>query len=259
MENIENIEKKGYRRIFELDFLRGLAIILVMFDHLLYNFAKLAVSSENSFLFEMHRFSNFYWDHPIRIVVRLIVLAVFFSVSGASSQFSASNKKRAIEMILIAYALTIVSYLGVIIFKESSMNIDFGAIHAFGFSILIYYFFQNKKDLWSILIVAFSIVFGIFVYDKRFDIGTSLLVPFGILPYSYSAADYMPLFPWLGFFFAGGLFAKKFYQQRKSLLKKEIYPKLSNPILFMGRHSLWFYFGQQVILFPVFTLIQFFI
>ncbi len=251
----------GYR-IFEIDFLRGILICLVMLDHLMFDFYYFggiwSFNPEflNSVFLNLYKAGSFYWLHPIRYVVREIVILLFFFVSGTSTSFSRNTKVRGLIMLAIGLVLTIFSNIGNAIF-QNNLVIDFNIIHALACSMLIYYLLKNKKFFVKIAVVLASIL--IFIVVTRFDIHleTKLFLPLGITPSFYFYADYVPLVPGLSFFVLGGIVGEKFYQNKTSLLKEKSRTPLLKPLLFMGRNSLFFYFGEQVVLFVLFSLIGF--
>lgn len=245
-------ENGEYNRIFEIDFIRGVCILLVMFDHLMYNFA--ICYTEVAFLPTMNILGRTYWYSTLRTTVKPIVVATFFLISGISSSFSKNNFTRGFRIVAFALALTVVTTIAGNVSGNANLVIDFGVIHVFGFSILIYALIQNWK---SVPLVIFGCVCTFLAwYIASLDIQTTskLLLPIGVRPIGYQYGDYFSMFPWLGFFVIGGVVGRKIYGERKSLFK-EFKPKFSKPLLAMGRNSIYYYFGEQIILIPTFYII----
>ena len=257
--SLYNKSSKNYR-IFELDFFRGLAIALVLMDHLFFNLYYFGSIWNSSALFfdtifhPLKEFAFFYWNHPIRIWVRRIVIMGFFVISGISSSFSRNNRTRGFRILAVAIAITIVSAL-FSMFTNSNNTIYFNAIHVFGVCALVYYLLQNVD--WKITALVIVIVFlvGIYLGINPPNVNSLLLAPFAIYPPNIHPADMMSITPWLGFFLIGCLIGKFYYADKGSLFVKNEASRASRPILFLGRHSLLFYFGEQVVLFPIFFLI----
>ena len=69
---------------------------------------------------------------------------------------------------------------------------------------------------------------------------------------TFRTGDWMPLVPYIAFFFAGALFAMFVYQDKKSKLPRGEWER---PICFVGRNTLYIYLGHQVVLIPLFMII----
>lgn len=63
-------------------------------------------------------------------------------------------------------------------------------------------------------------------------------------------ADYMPILPWMGFFFAGAAVGLTLYKDRGTLFPRASVrlSRLLSPLQYMGRHALVFYLLHQPIL-----------
>ena len=72
----------------------------------------------------------------------------------------------------------------------------------------------------------------------------------GIRPYT---GDWMPLFPYIFFFFSGAFFSYFFYKEKKSYFKRHEWER---PVCFVGRNTIWIYLGHQVVFIPLFMLID---
>ena len=90
-------------RIHEIDFIRGILILLVVMDHIFnftMNFSSGWAGAEHlQPYYALNQAMHFYWDHPVRMVVRWICLISFCFISGISCAFSKSNSKRALQMV----------------------------------------------------------------------------------------------------------------------------------------------------------------
>ena len=87
------------KRIHEIDFLRGLLMVLVVLDHLFnllmtYN-GSWAGDAHTQPFYTIYQIAHFYWTNPVRTGVRWLCLIGFCFVSGISCAFSKNNWKRA--------------------------------------------------------------------------------------------------------------------------------------------------------------------
>jgi len=164
--NKKNIPKaKKRNRVWEVDLLRGLCIIMMLMDHMLFNFAYVVPGASNwwtirhPFFVGMHDIAIWYWTWNVRHIVRLVVVFLFIYLSGISCSFSRDNKQRFLKMGAAASIVTIVTYgLESIMAmppsphaNDFSFFIIFGILHIMAFNIgifvLIEKVFKNIKRL----------------------------------------------------------------------------------------------------------------
>ena len=179
MEETNNIEKTiKLPRIWEIDFVRGLLIFLMIMDHFFYDWAYLLRDFMGhsypypEWFINLSSFSVEYWNSPIRIGVRFAVLALFFIVCGISCNLSKNNLKRGIIILSLGILISIGSYIvGAIIHQE--IGIIFGVLSTYGVSILIYWsskklfiHLSKNNQAWKYFALALGIIFvfiGVFI------------------------------------------------------------------------------------------------
>lgn len=259
-------------RIHEIDFLRGLLMCLVILDHLfnlLMSFNKgwagVDAGSNIQPFYTIYQVAHFYWVNPARTIVRWICLGSFCFVSGISCAFSKNNWKRAAQMIALWFIILVFSNilqaltsgmdLGV-----RTMRVDFNIIGALAWSTLIYCFVQDKSWHWLMVVAIIGLLLHpICVLLSWTDWGKeAYAIPFW-RPSAEVAdqADYMPLFPYLAFFFGGAILSKFTYAvEKKSYFKQHEWER---PICFVGRHSLIIYVTHFLLLIGIFSLVGLFI
>lgn len=266
-------------RIHEIDFIRGILICLVVMDHIFnftMNFSSGWAGAEHlQPYWALNQAMHFYWDHPVRMVVRWLCLISFSFISGISCAFSKSNSKRAMQMVGIWALLFIVTNIirGALIANNfdtsvTCFRIDFNVIGVLAWSTLLYCFFEKKNWVW-LLVVA---LIGLALHPlcqvlSQTEFGHQTYVPFLWRPYvnggeipgstALMQADHMPLFPYLGFFFLGAMVSKLTYaKDKKSYFKRYNWER---PICFIGRHTLIIYGTHVLVIFAVLSLIGVFI
>lgn len=248
------------KRVHEVDCLRGILIIIVLLDHILNNFF---LHSETWYQItgaeiwhHVYLLAKFYWFCIPRQVIRQVCLFLFCFISGISCAFSKNNWKRACLMIVVYAFLAVISnFLTAwgLAGEDSSMVIDFNVIGVLAFSTLFYCFIQEqswKGLLASTLLWFLFASYGMAIiksipgsYDARVP---ALIEPRG------EVGDWMPIVPYIVFFFLGALLAYFVYQDRKPKLKRFEWER---PFCFVGRHTIWIYLGHQVFFIPLFILI----
>ena len=223
-------------RIWEIDFLRGLSIILMVGYHLLYDLGAMAgVKSLLGFTTDL---TTLAW-----LAAQYFFAGLFVILSGTSSTLSRGNVRRALKLIAVALLIT-----GVTFFFNRAATVHFGILHCLGVSILIYGLaFTRAKAL--ACATAGAALLGLSaalpLVLKGITIGSDWLLPLGIHRPGYSSFDYFPLLPWFGIFLAGVALGKSVYAQKRSLIPRRLPVTFIN---FAGRHSLLIYIVHQPII-----------
>jgi len=231
-------------RIWEIDFLRGLAIILMVFYHLGYDLKELC-GIRTLFGIEL-KLSSFFLT-----TAQYFFAGLFIFLSGISSTLSRGNVRRALKLIGVALIITVATYL-----YDPSLAIHFGILHCLGVSILIYGLtLQRSGPLTCVAAAAvvLSLSAAVSLMMNSVSLRFDWLLPFGITSSMYSSYDYFPLLPWLGIFLAGATLGKTIYAAKRSLIPKR-WPELF--INAAGRHSLLIYILHQPILLGLLYLLS---
>ncbi|MDD8020705.1 MAG: heparan-alpha-glucosaminide N-acetyltransferase [Acidobacteriota bacterium] len=230
-------------RIWEIDFLRGLSIILMVGYHLLYDVGDFI--GLKTFLGFSTDLSTLPW-----LVAQNFFAGLFVVLSGISSTFSRNNLHRFAKFGAVALLITAVTYV-----FDSSSAIYFGIIHCLAVSILIFILaFQKRKPasraIWGSLIV----ITGFFMpaLRKALTVKTSWLIPLGLFSPSFASLDYFPLIPWFGIFLLGTALGQWLYGSQKSLISQRLPETFIN---WCGRHSLLIYLIHQPIIIGFFYLL----
>ena len=249
-------------RAWELDFLRGIALIMMLFMHTSWDFR---------YEFGVDIFSyleaDWFWSfvHPVIVVL-------FVGVSGICSTFSRSNVKRGLKIL----AATLVLNIGtLIIYKVTGIPclIIFNVLSVLTCGIFLYALiaFIEKKtnanpnvaNVIMGLIGLYIVIVGCNIHymDNASDSLFFLPVGFDIAG-TPPMADYMPLFPWLGVFLLGCVIGRTCYKDKKTLFagKGKVMSAVARPVEFIGRHSLIIYLAHQpviyALLFVIFLLVR---
>jgi uncharacterized membrane protein len=228
----DNMAKKNKARnqvrIFELDFFRGIAVLLMVYFHIIFDlkeFYGLNINYQNGYIY----------------YIGLISGATFIILAGVSSSLSKNNLKRGLKILVLGILLTVItSMIG------KGTQIYFGILHLLGISMMLSHFIvklSSKVWLFILLCLSSLVIFGN-SYITQMKIDYNYLMIFGLKSSSFYSADYYPMIPWFGVFVIGILLGKILYGKKKSYL-----PFLSgfgnNPINFLGRYSLIIYLIHQ--------------
>jgi uncharacterized membrane protein len=243
-------------RIWELDFLRGFAIIMMIFDHLMYDLMYMPSFFSNFSIVDNRAF-NFltdlgydYWVSDLRFYGHLFFVSLFLIVSGISFTFSKNNLSRGLKLGVVALLITLVTYV-IELFVDGTLII-FGIIHLYALSIIIIYFIRKLiKNEIVILLISFAIiVLGLiikFYHPHYISIFSFARLPEIILGLRAFGADHFGLIPYTGIILLGTVIGKQFYSNRLSLIPSV---KISekNIFMFAGRKSLIIFVTHQIIL-----------
>lgn len=229
-----NFAKKETKRnrIWELDFIRGIAILLMIYYHI---------------IFDLNDFYNYQVSHNsgINLLVGKSSAILFILVSGVSCCLSRNNFRRGLKLAGIALTITLITIL-----YNPDFCIKFGILHFLGISIMIYPLLY-KINLFLLPVIG-TIIISAGYFFAGINVSHNYLFPFGVTSSSFSSLDYYPLFPWLGVFIYGITLGKAIYPQKKSIFKTA--PR-NNFINKAGKHSLLIYLiHQPVILFLLYLL-----
>lgn len=254
------IDKK---RIWELDFIRGICILLMIMDHTLYDLAFIfrsqwfAGEEASGFWYWLSDLArNGYFPLSLRDIIWSMAVFTFIFMSGISCSFSHSNLKRGLRLAAVALILSGFTW-GMDWFsgQENQLTIRFGILHMLATSILLYCLFRRFGQIIMVLIGLIAIACG--VYFSYIPLNTTMDY-MAILVHStadFHSADYFPLLPWFGFFLIGAAIGPWLYQERRSHFPRQEKQRWIRPVIFIGRNSLVFYLIHQPVVYGILTLI----
>lgn len=244
------------KRIVPIDYLRGLAIIYMVFFHFVYDMA---------YLLETEWGRNAYAFHS-RIVV--FDTASFILLAGVSSAFSRSNVKRGGRLLAIGILFTLVTA-----FVFPGQAIYFGILQLLGSCMVLYGAFEERlRGLPAVVMLLVSAAVFVLTYHiQRGYVGieglfqldlppellqNNLLYPYGVIKGGFASVDYVPLLPWF-FLYFGGTYIGALLVKYRDKLPGWCYADPLPPLSLMGRHSLLIYILHQPMILAVVYGLQF--
>lgn len=155
---------KKRRRIWELDFLRGLALVLMIFDHLCFDLSELpAYYSGEHFpplssldwgakgIFFIYYAASVIIESKFRLMLHYIFVTVFLLLTGISCTLSRSNLMRFFKLAafatIITCATTFLDSVG-----DFGSQIIFGILHLMATSVLLYIIIDGAVALLNLAI-----------------------------------------------------------------------------------------------------------
>lgn len=224
------------KRFWEIDFLRGIAIILMICFHIAYDLKY----------FEL---LNFNIDSTTWTIFRISIFSLFFVLVGISLSISKSRGKqfkdffiRGLKVFFWGLIITLVTY----IFMRQGF-VSFGVLHFIGLSIILAYPFLKFSYL-NLLLAVPIIVFGLYLFSVSFNFEWLLWI--GLKPSGFYTVDYFPLLPYFGIILIGIFLGKKLYPNAMRAFKQKESPSSAfvKFIDFLGKKSLLIYLLHQPVI-----------
>jgi len=261
-------------RFFELDFARGVLMVLLLLYHLVYTLGSTYqffhftgsgpepawVASSTTFWYE------FFFSEPL-LIFQLLASSSFFFLCGVSCGFSRHNAKRGYALLLLGMIETILlETMNVYFGLEAYVYI--GLLHALGISIMFYALIDHFfPSLWVDLGVgiALSLLFAIFYnHGILYDIEGIPINPVHyvypedatkhlgevFLGFATAGDDSWSPIRTSAFVFLGAACSKAVYKKRIGLWRPKS-TAWAMPITYLGRHSLVFYLAEQFIVLAI--------
>jgi len=233
-------------RLWEIDFLRGIAVAMMIVFHLLYDLNYFA---GHSFVLS----AGFWWLFArFTAVIFVFLVGVSLTLSHSRARASMSGKemtikytKRGLKIFGWGLLITALTWL----FMSGNGTIWFGVLHLIGVSIILARPLLGRRFLSLFLAFAFMIA-GLYLSTMVFDF--PWLMPLGFTPAGFYALDYLPVLPWFGVVLFGMFFGSTFYPEGKRLFHlRSKAPGALKPLCLVGRHSLFIYLLHQPVLIGV--------
>lgn len=229
-------ESNRKNRIWEIDFFRGIALLLMIIFHLVFDLNEIYGLPIN------YTSGVFYYVGKASAIL-------FMLIAGISSSFSRNNVKRGIKIFSLAMGITLATY-----FFAPDLIIKFGILHFFGVSMMLHPLFKDINKYMLLLLGTLAIIIG--NYFSSINTSIEFLFPIGIYSSNFYSSDYYPLFPWFGVFLYGMALSKVLYRGKKSIFN---FTLKDNIISFLGRHSLIVYLIHQPLTLLTLSLIMKFV
>jgi uncharacterized membrane protein len=228
MQNTKKME-----RIWELDFFRGIALIMMIYFHI---------------IFDMKEFFNYpvNYSSGLNYYIGKASAILFMLISGISCSLSRNNIKRGLKVLGVAMVITLATHL-----FNPDFGIKFGILHFFGVSMLLYPLLQRLNKYILFLIGTLIIALGSVV--SKISVSFDYLFPIGLFSDSFISSDYYPLVPWLGVFVYGAFLGKLLYAEKRSLFNISIGP---NIISMAGKRTLLVYIIHQPVIMLLLAMIN---
>lgn len=268
------------RRIWELDFLRAVCVILMILDHLtmcIDMFAPGWFGSSRWYLLGMGgsfvRFCHSWVASEQWRIAHSVVLVVFFGISGISCSFSRSNYHRGASLMCVALAYSLVTLFDEYVLGITGSFVTFGVLHFLALMMLIYalldFLCRKNKRAVSICSVGLIGIALILYFCYTPPASTPKVFAFLFPPHDFwgraslfydqgevSPGDMFTVVQYLPYFFWGAAAGPFLYRTRESLLPK-LDGKWNRPMCFIGRHALVIFIVHIPVLMGILALLSY--
>lgn len=236
-------------RFWELDLVRGAAVVMMVMFHLAYDLSFFGV-------YEFDIYSGF-WFYFARITASIFILLAGISLALIASKFGSKQGndlpieffKRGMKIFSIGLVITAATYLLI-----GKGFIVFGILHFIGLSIILAYPFLSLKKLNAVMGI---IIIAAGLYLQNLAFGFPWLLWLGLAPRSFYTVDYFPLLPWFGLILIGICLGDELYggYRRRVELRDLSNSAFVRLMAFLGRNSLAIYLIHQPFLISVLYLL----
>lgn len=237
-------------RFWEVDLIRGIALLMMITYHLIY---------------DLYYFGNYGIDanSGVWLILGRSTAILFITIVGVSLSLSYARVKDDLSTneILIKYVkrggfifslgllITIATYL----FLKGEGYVRFGILHLIGVAVILSVPLLRYKYV-NLVGAGVVIVTGFYLADLSFSFNWLLWL--GFRPEGFHTVDYFPILPWFGLVLLGIFIGKLLYPEYSRMIK---IPDLSRKkpirfVSFIGQNTLIFYLVHQPILISVLYL-----
>jgi uncharacterized membrane protein len=245
------VKKPTSDRFWEVDFLRGIAIIMMVIYHVLFDVTFLRI-----YYIDLSSIPVLLFLHPIGTMFLLLV-GVSLTLSYARVKETLTPRQRRKKFILrglYIFGGGILATLGTWLYLKEGY-IVFGVLHCIGVSIILAYPLIRYR-VYPLVLGIICVIVGIFL-QRMVVVDFPWLLWLGFIPNYFYTVDYFPLLPWFGVILVGIFIGNSLYQNNKRRFEiKDLSGFLVvRGVCFLGRHSLLIYLIHQPIIVALLTLL----
>jgi len=236
---------KAGPRLWEIDALRGMAVVAMVFYHAMWDLSFAGVYP--------HDVGQGGWRLVARGIAATFLLLVGVSMTLVQARHPAGVPyrrwlERGLKLLGWGLAISLVTWP---IFRHQF--IAFGVLHFIGTALLLAPLLLRTgpfaAPLGLLLLLGGRLL-------ACCPVGTWWLLPLGLRPEGYISVDYFPLIPWLGVVLLGVALGRLYVAAReRGLAVPSPPPSWARPAVFLGRHSLIVYILHQPVIIAILLLL----
>lgn len=236
-------ESEKMERFWELDFLRGVAIIAMIVFHFLFDlnlFSEYSFNLHSDVWFFVGRFAALSFVFLVGLCLTISYSRAKEKIHGVKLPFK--YIKRGAKTFVLGMLITAFTF---VFFPDAI--IWFGALHFIGLSVILAYPFLRFRSF-NLLFGAAVAIAGLYLLQFRFDF--TWLFWLGFFPKGFYTFDYFPLLPWFSMLLFGIFTGNTLYSGAKRRFFIEDCSRFLpvKVLSFLGKNSLLIYFLHQPLL-----------
>lgn len=220
-------------RIWEIDFLRGILILIMIYMHIIFDLQYYYGMKLN-------------YEGGIHGVIVNVAGPLFIMVSGISTAFSRNSARRGLLILSVALSITLVTFI-----FSPEVAIVFGILHFFGTCMIISPILKKLPTIWLFVLSALIGCTAFIIPNIKVE--HNYLFMFGLYNSDFRSGDYYPLFPYLWAFLFGMGLSRILYKEKKSIIPFRMKSTFVN---FIGRKSLYIYVVHQPLILIILNFIM---
>ncbi|MBX3011880.1 MAG: DUF1624 domain-containing protein [Caldilineaceae bacterium] len=235
-------------RLWEIDLLRGVAILMMVIYHLLYDLSYFRVTDTI--------FTNPFWFYFQRTTAGtfLVLVGVSLTLSVGAMRRRGQSERAIITRLFWRGArvfgwglvITVATWL----FFGPALAVKFGILHLIGSATVLAYPLLTLR--WANLFLWLGLS-GVGRMIEGVTIAGPWLLWLGIQPRNYLYVDYFPLLPWFGVILLGVFLGNLLYPNGERRFALPLSDLNFQPLRWLGERSLPIYLIHQPILFALLT------
>ena len=250
VDNETEQTKPEYQRLWEIDTVRGIAVVFMICYHFVFDLAYFGAYSGNMY--------SSSWQLVARSIGTTFILVMGVSLTLRYCRLAPELDRKRLFLkylrrgaILFGWGMviTIVTY-----FVVGRGFVVFGILHLLGVSTILAFPFLRSR--WASL-VGGIVALGLGIYLGGVKALSPWLLWLGVPQIRRHMVDYYPLLPWFGFALLGVFLGLTLYPRgaRRFRLPDLTQVAPIRALQFLGRHSLVIYLIHQPILFGILILV----
>lgn len=242
---------KDGHRLWEVDLARGIAVVMMVLFHLLWDLSYFRVADIDVSTGFWHAFAR----TTATLFLLLVGISLHLSAAGgrATSQQGAAVWRRQVKRGLTVFAWGLVITGATWLFLGDSF-VRFGILHLIGASVILSYPCL-RLGAWNLLLGIILVIAGLWLRGVTVDFPWLLWI--GLQPHGFSTVDYFPLLPWFGVVLIGLVLGRLLYpaaRRRIPVPDLAVLPPVQGLAL-LGRHARVIYLLHQPVLIALLSVL----
>ena len=226
-------------RRWEIDGLRGLAVVLMVISNFMFDLIFFAGQGQ---------LQSEAWDWFARCIAGFFIVLAGVSLTlsrcraASPAAIFGKNLRRGLTLLACGGLISGATWL-----VAGEQMVLFGVLHLIGLGVIISYPFLGRPRT---SLAGGLLLLALGPLTHSWSLGVPWFLWLGLQPANYSSVDYVPLIPWFGPMLIGVFLGHRLYSngQPRWPLTDGSASRFLQPLVWCGRRSLSIYLGHQPVL-----------